>query len=111
VVLGCLGAMKPAFPQGALHYFRHCFVRCDMDRRLLERTAQLARKSKDFDSIRSALVEHVISVGGEAICKPWAARNKDGKLFTRAQFRPDLPDLTIICADNDMRSFRVGAIV
>jgi hypothetical protein len=49
MVLGCLGATEPAFSQGALHDFRHRLIRHDMDRRLLERTVELARKTKGFD--------------------------------------------------------------
>jgi hypothetical protein len=49
LVLGRLGATEPAFSQGALHDFRHRLIRHDMDRRLLERTVELARKTKGFD--------------------------------------------------------------
>jgi hypothetical protein len=49
MVLGCLGAVEPAFSQGALHDFRHRLIRTDMDRRLLERTVELARRTKGFD--------------------------------------------------------------
>jgi len=50
MVLDCLGNAEPAFSQGALHDFRHRMIRSDMDRRLLERTVELARKTKAFDS-------------------------------------------------------------
>ncbi len=49
LVLGLLGASKPAFSQGALHDFRQRMIRHDMDRRLLERTAEVAKQSKGFD--------------------------------------------------------------
>lgn len=49
MVLGCLGADTPPFSQGALHDFRYRMIRHDMDRRLLERTVQLARKTEAFD--------------------------------------------------------------
>ena len=49
MVLGCLGATKPAFSQGALVDFRDRLIRCDMDRRLLERTVELARETGGFD--------------------------------------------------------------
>ena len=49
MVLGCLGMDKPAFSQGALHDFRHRMIRSDMDRRLLERTVELARRTEGFD--------------------------------------------------------------
>jgi len=39
----------PAFSQGGLQQFRDRLVRHDMDRRLLERTLELAKKTKAFD--------------------------------------------------------------
>lgn len=50
MVLDCLGAKKPAFSQGALFDFRERFIKHDMDRRFLEKTAELARTSKGFDA-------------------------------------------------------------
>ena len=49
LVLGVLGADEPAFSQGALCAFRARLIRHDMDRRLLERTIELARRTKEFD--------------------------------------------------------------
>lgn len=49
MVLGHLGHADPAFSQGAFSEFRARFIRADMDRRLLERTVQLARDTKEFD--------------------------------------------------------------
>lgn len=49
MVLDCLGAEEPAFSQGAFADFRARFIRHDMDRRLLERTVEVARRSKEFD--------------------------------------------------------------
>ena len=49
MVLDRLGATTPAFSQGALHDFRHRLIRHDMDRRLLERTIELAGATKEFD--------------------------------------------------------------
>lgn len=49
MVLGVLGSAEPAFSQGAFSDFRARFVRADMDRRLLERTVEISRKTKDFD--------------------------------------------------------------
>lgn len=50
MVLDHLGSDAPAFSQGALFEFRERLIRADMDRRLLERTAELARRTKGFDS-------------------------------------------------------------
>jgi hypothetical protein len=49
MVLGCLGTTKPPFSQGALVDFRERLIRSDMDRRLLERTVELARETGGFD--------------------------------------------------------------
>lgn len=49
MVLGCLGATEPVFSQGALVEFRNRLIAADLDRRLLERTVELARETKEFD--------------------------------------------------------------
>lgn len=49
LVLDVLGATEPAFSQGALCAFRARLIQHDMDRRLLERTVELARRTKEFD--------------------------------------------------------------
>jgi hypothetical protein len=49
MVLDCLGAEAPAFAQGTLQRFRERLIANDMDKRLLERTIELARQSREFD--------------------------------------------------------------
>lgn len=49
MVLGCLGAEAPPFSQGALQEFRERLIAADLDRRLLERTVDLAKRSQAFD--------------------------------------------------------------
>lgn len=49
MVLDRLGSTEPAFSQGGLFDFRERLIANDMDRRLLERTAELARSTKGFD--------------------------------------------------------------
>src|SRR6266851_5377783 len=49
MVLGCLNADEPAFAQGTLQAFRERLIAADLDRRLLERTIELARQTKEFD--------------------------------------------------------------
>ena len=49
MVLGCLGAEAPPFSQGALQEFRERLIAADLDRRLLERTVDLAKRSNAFD--------------------------------------------------------------
>jgi hypothetical protein len=49
LVLDRLGADEPPFSQGTLHDFRARLIRTNMDRRLLERTVELARAQGGFD--------------------------------------------------------------
>jgi len=49
MVLDRLGETEPAFSQGAFSEFRARFIGSDMDRRLLERTLEVARACKEFD--------------------------------------------------------------
>jgi hypothetical protein len=47
--LGCLGAEEPPFSQGALQEFRDRLIAADVDRRVLERTVELAKATQAFD--------------------------------------------------------------
>jgi hypothetical protein len=49
MVLGCLGAETPPFSQGALQEFRERLIAANMDRRVLERTVDLAKRTQAFD--------------------------------------------------------------
>ena len=51
MVLGTLGPdeTEPPFSQGTLQRFRQRMIAHDMDRRLLERTVELAKKTRGFD--------------------------------------------------------------
>jgi hypothetical protein len=49
LVLDCWEATEPPFSQGALGEFRVRLLRTDLDRRLLERTVEVARRSQAFD--------------------------------------------------------------
>jgi hypothetical protein len=49
MVLDRLGWEEPAFSQGTLFEFRERLIRTDMDRRLLERTIEVAQRTKAFD--------------------------------------------------------------
>ena len=44
MVLDCLGAIEPVFSQGARFEFRERLIAADLDRRLLERSRELARQ-------------------------------------------------------------------
>lgn len=50
MVLGTLGGVSAAFSQGALFEFRERLIAHDLDKRLLERTARIARSTKGFDA-------------------------------------------------------------
>jgi len=47
MVLGTLGSTSPAFSQGSLVEFRRRLIAHDLDRRLLERTVELARTTRE----------------------------------------------------------------
>lgn len=49
MVLDCLGAEEPPFSQGTLQRFRERLIAANMDRQLLERTVEVARRTKEFD--------------------------------------------------------------
>ena len=49
MVLDCVGTDEPAFAQGTLQAFRDRLIAADLDRRLLERTIELARQTMEFD--------------------------------------------------------------
>lgn len=49
LVLGVLGSDRPAFSQGTLQRFRERLIAHDLDRRLLERTVELAKQTRGFD--------------------------------------------------------------
>lgn len=49
LVLDCLGAEAPLFSQGALAQFRARLIGAGLDRRLLERSLELAKETKEFD--------------------------------------------------------------
>lgn len=49
MVLDCMNAEEPLFAQGTLYNFRQRLVGNDMDRRLLERTREVAKKTDGFD--------------------------------------------------------------
>lgn len=49
LVLDCWGTTTPLFSQGAVQAFRGRMIAHQMDQRLLERTVQLARETKEFD--------------------------------------------------------------
>jgi hypothetical protein len=49
LVLDCMNAESPVISQGALQKFRERLIAAGIDRRLLERTVELAKATKEFD--------------------------------------------------------------
>lgn len=49
MALDCLGADEAPVSQGTIQRFRQRLIEAEMDRRLLERTIELARATKEFD--------------------------------------------------------------
>jgi len=49
MVLGCMGSTEPAFSQGALWEFRHRLIRNNMDRRLLEKSIEVATRQRELN--------------------------------------------------------------
>jgi hypothetical protein len=52
LVLDCLGAEEPPFSKGTLVGFRKRLIERDLDRRLIERTVELAARTKGFGGER-----------------------------------------------------------
>ena len=81
LVLDCLDAEQAPFSKGTLVAFRKRFIAAQMDRRLIERTIEIASQSQDFGprALRAALdssplwgagrVEDTISLIGHALKK------------------------------------------
>jgi Transposase DDE domain/Transposase domain (DUF772) len=81
LVLDCLGAEEPPFSKGTLVGFRKRLIERDLDRRLVERTVELAARTKGFGAraLRAALdssplwgagrVEDTFNLMGHALCK------------------------------------------
>lgn len=49
LVLDCMNSERPVVSQGALQAFRERLITAGLDRRLLERTVELAKETKEFD--------------------------------------------------------------
>jgi short-subunit dehydrogenase len=81
LVLDCMGAEEPPFSKGTLVAFRKRLIESDLDRRLIERTVELAAQTKGFGAgaLRAALdssplwgagrVEDTLNLMGHALRK------------------------------------------
>jgi hypothetical protein len=76
----------------------------------LERQGKrIAEMHVDRGYIASPVVGEVLVDGGDVICKPWVPRN--GKLFTKADFKINMRDRTITCPAGKVESIDLGADV
>ena len=66
LVLDCMGAEEPPFSKGTLVGFRARLIEHDLDRRLVERTVELAARTKGFGAraLRAALDSSPLWGGG-----------------------------------------------
>lgn len=63
----------------------------------------------DRGYIASPAVNQVLAAGGQVICKPWVPHN--GKLFTKAEFKINMRDMTITCPAGEIERIDLGADV
>jgi hypothetical protein len=80
-------------------------LKADIDR--MKR--RIAEAHIDRGYIASPIVDEVLAGGGEVICKPWVPRN--GKLFTKADFKINMRDMTITCPAGEVERVDLGADV
>jgi hypothetical protein len=76
----------------------------------LERQGRrIAEMHVDRGYIASPVVGDMLADGGDVICKPWVPRN--GKLFTKADFKINMRDRTITCPAGEVERIDLGADV
>jgi hypothetical protein len=80
-------------------------LKADIER-LQRRIGELAC---DRGYIASPVIGELIDDGAEIVCKPWVPRN--GKLFTKADFKLNLRDRTITCPAGEVERVDLGADV
>lgn len=80
-------------------------LKADIDR--MKR--HIAEAHLDRGYIASPIVDEVLAVGGQVICKPWVPHN--GKLFTKADFKINMRDMTITCPAGEVEPIDLGADV
>jgi hypothetical protein len=61
----------------------------------------------DRGYVASPVVTEIIDDGGKILCKPWVPRN--GKLFTKADFKINMRDRTITCPAGQVEPIDLGA--
>ena len=80
-------------------------LKADIDR-MHRRIGEL---HNDRGYIASPIVNEVLADGGEVLCKPWVPRN--GKLYTKADFKINMRDMTITCPAGEVEGIDLGADV
>ena len=63
----------------------------------------------DRGYIASPVVNDVLGIGGDVVCKPWIAHNPHG--FSKANFRLNMRDMTITCPAGQVEPIRLGMVV
>jgi DDE family transposase/transposase-like protein DUF772 len=83
-----------------------------------ELRADIERQSLTIDElfidrgyINSPVVNDTLGIGGDVVCKPWVARNANGKAFTKAAFRLNMREMTITCPAGEVEKIRPGMVV
>ena len=82
-------------------------LKADIDRQ----KRRISEMQIDRGYIASPVVGDVIADGGEVICKPWVPRNRNGELFTKADFKINIRDLTITCPAGETEQIQPGSTV
>ena len=69
----------------------------------------IAEVHVDRGYIASPVIREILANGGEVLCKPWVPRN--GKRFTKADFKINIRNLTISCPAGEVEKIRAGSVV
>ena len=106
MVLDCMGAEEPPFSQGVLVDFRRRLVEHEMDRRLIERTVELAKKTGEFGykQLRVALDSSPLWGAGRAVLASYLIGvlvwHADKTLAVISNTLPFVPDLSKVFLDH-----------
>jgi hypothetical protein len=71
----------------------------------------IGRLYVDRGYINSAMVQDAVNRGSDVICKPWQLRNSRPDLFTKAEFKLNMRDMTVTCPSGQVESFEPGDVV
>ncbi len=94
LVLDCLDCEQAPFSQASLVRFRQALIIHQLDRRLIERTVELAKKTKKFGGLQLPAALDCSPLWGAAkvedtyYCKAWRVSN--GHKFAKSSFIKEL---------------------